>query len=65
VEHDEQTIREADYVIDLGPAAGVHGGEVVFAGTVPELLKSKTSLTAQFLNGERAIDVPHERMAPG
>ncbi len=65
VEHDEQTIREADYVIDLGPAAGVHGGEVVFAGTVPELLKSKTSLTAQFLNGERKIDVPHERQAPG
>jgi excinuclease ABC subunit A len=65
VEHDEQTIREADYVIDLGPAAGVHGGEVVFAGTVPELLKSKTSLTAQFLNGEKQIDVPHERKAPG
>lgn len=65
VEHDEQTIREADYVIDLGPAAGVHGGEVVFAGTVPELLKSKTSLTAQFLNGEKKIDVPRERRAPG
>jgi excinuclease ABC subunit A len=65
VEHDEQTIREADYVIDLGPGAGAHGGEVVFAGTVPELLKSKTSLTAQFLNGERKIDVPHERLAPG
>ena len=65
VEHDEQTIREADYVIDLGPAAGVHGGEVVFAGTVPELLESKASLTAQFLNGERKIDVPHERKAPG
>ena len=61
VEHDEQTIREADYVIDLGPAAGVHGGEVVFAGTVPELLKSTTSLTARFLNGEQRIDVPHER----
>ncbi len=65
VEHDEQTIREADYVIDLGPAAGVHGGEVVFAGTVPDLLKSKTSLTAQFLNGERQIAVPPERRAPG
>ncbi len=65
VEHDEQTIREADYVIDLGPAAGVHGGEVVFAGTVPELLKSKTSLTAQFLNGERRIAVPAERRVPG
>ena len=65
VEHDEQTIREADYVIDLGPAAGVHGGEVVFAGTVPELLKSKTSLTAQFLNGEKQIAVPTERKTPG
>ena len=65
VEHDEQTIREADYVIDLGPAAGVHGGEVVFAGTVPELLQSKDSLTAQFLNGARKIDVPHERKEPG
>jgi excinuclease ABC subunit A len=65
VEHDEQTIRAADYVIDLGPAAGVHGGEVVFAGTVPELLKSKTSLTAQFLNGEKQIDVPHERRPAG
>ncbi len=65
VEHDEQTIREADYVIDLGPGAGAHGGEVVFAGPVPELLKSKTSLTAQFLNGEVEIDVPHERTAAG
>jgi excinuclease ABC subunit A len=65
VEHDEQTIRQADYVIDLGPGAGAHGGEVVFAGTVPELLKSKTSLTAQFLNGEKKIDVPHRRLEPG
>ncbi len=65
VEHDEQTIREADYVIDLGPGAGVHGGEIVFAGTVPELLKSETSLTAQFLNGVKKIDVPHERLVPG
>ena len=65
VEHDEQTIREADYVIDLGPGAGVHGGEIVFAGTVPELLKSDASLTAQFLNGVKKIDVPHKRLAPG
>ncbi len=65
VEHDEQTIREADYVIDLGPAAGVHGGKVVFAGTVPDLLKAKTSLTAQFLNGEKKIAVPAARRAPG
>ena len=65
VEHDEQTIREADYVIDLGPGAGVHGGEIVFAGTVPELLKSEGSLTAQFLNGVKTIDVPHKRLVPG
>ena len=65
VEHDEQTIRAADYVIDLGPAAGVQGGEVVFAGTVPELLQSKTSLTAQFLNGEKEISVPAKRLPPG
>jgi excinuclease ABC subunit A len=65
VEHDEQTIREADYVIDMGPGAGTHGGEVVFAGTVPELLKAKDSLTAQFLNGERKIEVPESRLAPG
>ena len=65
VEHDEQTIREADYVIDLGPGAGRHGGEIMFAGTVPELLKSKESLTAQFLNGERSIAVPRERLPAG
>ena len=64
VEHDEQTIRAADYVIDLGPAAGVHGGEVVCAGTVPELLKCRDSLTAQFLNGEKQIAVPGERKLP-
>ena len=65
VEHDEQTIRQADYVIDLGPAAGVHGGEVVFAGPVCELLKSTRSLTAQFLNGVRKIDIPIQRQEPG
>jgi excinuclease ABC subunit A len=64
VEHDEQTIREADYVIDLGPGAGAHGGEVVFAGKVPELLKSKTSLTAQFMNGLKKIETPPERLSP-
>ena len=64
VEHDEQTIRTADYVIDLGPAAGAQGGEVVFAGTVAELLQSPDSLTAQFLNGAKQIAVPGERKAP-
>jgi len=64
VEHDEQTIREADIVIDLGPGAGVHGGEVVFAGKVADLLRSTDSLTAQFMNGVRQIEIPQERLAP-
>jgi excinuclease ABC subunit A len=61
VEHDEQTIREADYVIDLGPGAGVHGGEVVFAGTPEELLKAKASLTAQYMRREIEIETPDQR----
>ncbi|MBI9019992.1 MAG: excinuclease ABC subunit UvrA [Verrucomicrobia bacterium] len=61
VEHDEQTIREADYVIDLGPGAGVHGGEIVFAGTPAQLLKSKASLTAQYMRREIEIEVPSKR----
>ncbi len=64
VEHDEQTIRDADYVIDLGPGAGRHGGEVVFAGTVKKLLTSRKSLTAQYLKGRLAIDVPTTRTQP-
>ncbi|MFA6174497.1 MAG: excinuclease ABC subunit UvrA [Kiritimatiellales bacterium] len=61
VEHDEQTIREADYVIDLGPGAGVHGGEIVFAGTPAELLKAKKSLTAQYMRREIEIETPEQR----
>jgi len=61
VEHDEQTIREADYVIDLGPGAGVHGGEIVFAGTPVQLLKAKKSLTAQYMRRELKIEVPEKR----
>ena len=63
VEHDEQTIRTADYVVDLGPAAGRHGGEVVFAGTTQKLLKAKT-LTAAYLRGEKKVDVPKKRTKP-
>ena len=65
VEHDEQTIREADYVVDMGPGAGVHGGEVTFAGTVPELLRAKGSLTAEYLRGEKNIDTPAHRTEAG
>ena len=61
VEHDEQTIRAADYVIDLGPAAGVHGGEVVYSGPAEGLTKAANSLTAKFLNGTLTIAVPGER----
>ena len=64
VEHDEQTIREADYVLDLGPGAGRQGGHLVFAGTVPELLRSKESLTAQYLNRQLEIEVPKHRTKP-
>jgi len=61
VEHDEQTIREADYVIDLGPGAGIHGGEIVFAGTPAQLLKAKNSMTAQYMRREIEIELPAER----
>ncbi|MEW6075227.1 MAG: excinuclease ABC subunit UvrA [Candidatus Omnitrophota bacterium] len=61
VEHDETTIREADFVIDLGPGAGRHGGEVVFAGPFADLLKTKDSLTAQYLRNELRIQVPAQR----
>ncbi|MED5547369.1 MAG: excinuclease ABC subunit UvrA [Pseudomonadota bacterium] len=61
VEHDEDAIRAADYVVDLGPGAGVHGGEIVAEGTLKQVLKSKSSLTAQYLTGERRIEVPATR----
>ncbi len=63
VEHDRDTILAADYVLDLGPAAGRHGGEVVAAGTVEDLLASERSLTAAYLRGERSIEVPPSRRA--
>ncbi|KPF72121.1 excinuclease ABC subunit A [Blastomonas sp. AAP25] len=61
VEHDEDAIRSADYIVDLGPGAGVHGGEVVAEGTLEQILKSKRSLTAQYLTGERKIEIPAKR----
>ncbi|MDD5432924.1 MAG: excinuclease ABC subunit UvrA [Candidatus Omnitrophica bacterium] len=61
VEHDEYTIRTADYVVDLGPGAGRHGGKVIFAGTKEDLLKDKNSLTAKYLRGELKIEAPEER----
>jgi len=64
VEHDADTIRAADYILDLGPGAGVHGGELVAAGTLPEILAAKKSLTGQYLMGELKIEVPKKRNVP-
>ena len=61
VEHDEDTIGVADYVVDIGPGAGEHGGAIVHAGTVKQLLKNKESLTGQYLSGKRSIPVPQSR----
>ncbi len=61
VEHDEETIRRADYVIDLGPGAGKHGGELVAAGTPAEIAACEQSLTGQYISGRRTIPVRHER----
>ncbi|NYD89005.1 excinuclease ABC subunit UvrA [Sphingomonas melonis] len=61
VEHDEDAIRTADYVIDMGPGAGVHGGQIVAQGTLKQILKSKTSITADYLNGTRQVPVPAKR----
>ena len=64
VEHDEDAIRMADHVLDIGPGAGVHGGEIVAQGSVQDMLDSPRSVTGQFLSGVRAIEVPKERRQP-
>jgi excinuclease ABC subunit A len=61
VEHDEDAIRHADHIVDLGPGAGVHGGQVVAQGTLADILACKESLTAQYLTGARAIEIPAKR----
>ena len=61
VEHDEDTIRTADWVVDIGPGAGEHGGEVVHSGTVAALLKNERSLTGQYVSGKKSIEVPEVR----
>ncbi len=64
VEHDEDTIRAADHVLDMGPGAGVHGGEVVYNGEVAGLLRHKASLTGGYLSGRLAIPIPKKRRRP-
>jgi excinuclease ABC subunit A len=61
VEHDEDAIRNADHVIDMGPGAGMHGGEIVAQGTLADVLKNENSLTADYLTGRRAVPVPEKR----
>lgn len=66
VEHDEETMLNSDYIIDMGPGAGIKGGEVVFSGTPDELLKAKNSLTGDYLSGRRRIEIPaHRRTSNG
>ncbi len=65
VEHDEETIRESDWIVDIGPGAGEHGGSVVYSGPVKGILKSKESVTGQYLSGKRSIPVPQQRRQPG
>ena len=64
VEHDEDTMRAADYIVDIGPASGVHGGEVVATGTAADIMKCKKSITGAYLSGRMKIPVPSERRRP-
>ncbi len=64
VEHDEDTMREADHIVDIGPGAGEHGGEVVAQGTAEEIMKNKSSITGAYLSGRMKIPVPAERKKP-
>lgn len=61
VEHDEDTMRASDYIIDIGPGAGIHGGQVVSAGTPEEVMADPNSITGQYLSGKMKIEVPSER----
>lgn len=61
VEHDEDTMREADYIVDIGPGAGEHGGEIVAAGTLEEIMGNENSLTGKYLTGDKKVELPEER----
>ena len=64
VEHDEDTMREADYIVDIGPGAGVHGGNIIAAGTCEEIMADENSLTGMYLSGRRQVPVPEKRRTP-
>ncbi len=61
VEHDEETMREADHIVDIGPGAGVHGGEVIYSGPVKGIMKCKESVTGQYLSGKKKVEIPESR----
>jgi excinuclease ABC subunit A len=65
VEHDEETIRESDWIVDIGPGAGEHGGEVVYSGPLKGLVRVNASVTGQFLSGKKSVPVPDQRRSPG
>jgi len=65
VEHDEETIRESDWIVDIGPGAGEHGGQIVYSGPVPGLAGVTDSVTGDYISGRRSIPVPAERRSPG
>lgn len=65
VEHDEDTIRQADYILDLGPGAGEHGGHIIAEGTIDDILASEASITGQYLSGRKMVEVPKKRRKPG
>ncbi len=64
VEHDEETMRNADFILDIGPGAGIHGGEVVACGKVEDIENNKKSLTGEYLSGKRKIEIPKKRVKP-
>lgn len=65
IEHDEETMREADHLVDIGPGAGKHGGEIVFAGSYEGIIKNKNSITGQYLSGKKRIELPKSRRKAG
>ena len=64
VEHDEDAILEADFVVDMGPLAGVHGGSIIASGSPNDIIASPESLTGQYLSGEKSIPIPYKRRSP-
>ncbi len=64
IEHDEETIRNADYIVDLGPGAGIHGGEVVACGTLSDIISNESSITGKYLSGKLKIEIPERRKKP-